>query len=260
MPLTQLVHYLNQQLDQQSRFRGVPPAQIYRQNDIYRAAFGDLVLDSRLSVLLDLRNPQRIGHDSGSIMQSADGQVLDVDAVYAGLGSPEAVIHLDRLVRTLHSLNYLHQFDGLDSLLSLSVHPRHIASVLADHGKVFERVLADCGLGPERVLLRTRLTNAVPLVRFQEALKNYQSRGYRLAIDVQDDADLLRVEQLHVPLDAIFLVKAGDVSGTAGSHRLADARFSGLADQPVQWILVAADTTAVDEGLAETYTYASARR
>lgn len=203
MPLTQLVHYFNSQLERQARHSGVSSS-IEAVDGRYQARFGDVILHTFLSPLQRLGSDELNGHYAGSLFYSSDDQQLEVDEVYEALAKPEEVIHLDRLARTLHSLNYLYRHDDLDTLLSLSVHSRHIASVTADHGKVFEKVLADCGLGPERVLLRIRLNRMIPLERFKQALDSYRSRGYRLAIDVETRADVLRIEQLGMALDAIF--------------------------------------------------------
>ena len=60
--------------------------------------------------------------------------------------------HLDRLCRTLHTLNYFAEVDE-SQLLFLNVEQRLLTSVPGDHGEVFKGILATFNLSPRRIVI-----------------------------------------------------------------------------------------------------------
>ncbi len=236
MPLTELMNYFNEQLQLRARTRSLPATGFYKASNSFRARFGSLTFGSRFHSITTRDGQRLVGRDSETLVRSATGKELAVDEVYSALNDAEQVVQLDRLLRTLHSLNYLQQFQG-DELLSLAVHPRHIASVSADYGKVFETILADCGLGPERVLLHTRLQDEVTLPHFNQALVGYLSRGYQIGVDVQGPEDFQLLEKLGLEPHAVFLHQhnptgAFDVWPPAGKKLFPDARYIVVTEGP----------------------------
>jgi len=204
MPLTELMNYFNDQLQMQARTRSLPKTGFFKADNSYWGRFGNLILGSKFQAIHTFADDTLIGHNSNLLVRSATGNSLDIDSIFNSLDSTDQIIHLDRLVRTLHSLNYLQQFDGRKDLLSLQVQPRHIISVVSDHGKTFEKILSDCGLGPERVLLHTRLLDAATLPHFQQALVSYRQRGYKIGIHLSKADDLELLLNLGLTPDIIF--------------------------------------------------------
>jgi len=204
MPLTELMNYFNDQLQTQARTRSLPKTGFFKADNSYWGRFGNLILGSRFQAINTFADDELIGYNSDLLVRSATGNSLNIDSIFNSLDSTDQIIHLDRLVRTLHSLNYLQQFDGRKDLLSLQVQPRHIISVVSDHGKAFEKILADCGLGPERVLLHTRLLDTATLPHFQQALGSYHQRGYKIGIHLSEPRDLDLLQQLGLTPDIIF--------------------------------------------------------
>jgi hypothetical protein len=204
MPLTELMNYFNDQLQAQARTRSLPKTGFFKVDNSYWGRFGNLILGSRFQAIHTFAGDTLIGHNSDLLVRSATGNSLDIDSIFNSLDSTDQIIHLDRLVRTLHSLNYLQQFDGRKDLLSLQVQPRHIISVVSDHGKTFEKILSDCGLGPERVLLHTRLLDEATLPHFQQALVSYRLRGYKIGIHLNETANLDLLLKLGLTPDIIF--------------------------------------------------------
>lgn len=205
MPLTELMNYFNDQLQAQTRARSLPKTGFYKVANAYWARFGNLTLGSNLRPIQALREEKLIGYEGELLVRSAAGNLLNIDSVFNSLDSSDQIIHLDRLVRTLHSLNYLQQYDAGPHLLSLPVQPRHIVGVVGDHGKAFEAILSDCGLGPERVLLHTRLLDHTSLRHFQQALGSYRSRGYQIGVSLTRAAELELLQNLGIEPDVIFL-------------------------------------------------------
>jgi len=205
MPLTELMNYFNDQLQTQARTRSLPKTGFFKADNSYWGRFGNLILGSRFQAINTFADDELIGYNSDLLVRSATGNSLNIDSIFNSLDSTDQIIHLDRLVRTLHSLNYLQQFDGRKDLLSLQVQPRHIISVVSDHGKAFEKILADCGLGPERVLLHTRLLDTATLPHFQQALGSYRQRGYKIGIHLSEPQDLDLLQLLGLTPDILFI-------------------------------------------------------
>lgn len=205
MPLTELMHYFNDQLQIQARTKLLPKTGFYKVESGYWARFGSLILGSQFHNIHDTNvNENSIGQYSDLIVRSGTGKSLSIDEIFNSLDNTNEIVHLDRLTRTLHSLNYLQQFDGQKGLLALAVQPRHIVSVAGEHGKTFEAILSDCGLGSERVLLHTRLLDHQSLPHFRNALLSYRSRDYQIGITLEKPQDILLLEELGLSPDIIF--------------------------------------------------------
>lgn len=204
MPLTELMNYFNDQLQAQARTKALPKTGFYKADSVYWARFGSLILGSNFYPINSFKDEQTLGYEAELIVRSSTGNLLNIDSIFNSLDSNEQIVHLDRLVRTLHSLNYLQQFDGQDYLLSLQVQSRHIVSVSDDHGKAFEIILSDCGLKPERVLLHTRLLDHATLKHFKKALDSYKNRGYKIGINITQSRELTLLANLGLTPDIIF--------------------------------------------------------
>jgi hypothetical protein len=205
MPLTELMNYFNDQLQSQARIRALPKTGFYKAQNVYWARFGSLTLGTDFHAINALEKKQIIGYEAELVVRASTGNILDIDSIFNSLDSIDQIIHLDRLVRTLHSLNYLQKFDGHNHLLSLHVQPRHIISVSDDHGRIFESILSDCGLKPERVLLHTRLLDSATLTHFNKALGSYKSKGYKIGVSVTQARELTLLTNLDLELDVIFI-------------------------------------------------------
>lgn len=204
MPLTELMNYFNDQLQSQARLHELPKTGFYKAHNQYWARFGNLILGSQFAEVVSANDDQLIGHYADLFVRSSTGNLLNIDDIVNALEDKQQVIHLDRLVRTLHSLNYLQQHDGFNGLLALRVQSRHILSVANEHGKTFEKILSDCGLGPERVVLHTRLLNAADLPHFYQALTNYRNRQYLIGISLNDAQEWEVLQQFKLTPDYIF--------------------------------------------------------
>ena len=204
MPLTELMHYFNDQLQSQARTKSLPKTGFYKVENGYWARFGSLTLGSQFHIIEQKNSTEPLGHYSETIIRSGTGKLLNIDDIFNSLDNTNEIIHLDRLTRTLHSLNYLQQYDGQKKLLALTVQPRHIVSVIAEHGKTFETILSDCGLGAERVLLHTRLLDHTTISHFRNALLSYRSRGYLVGLTLENPEDVDLLNQLHLEPDVIF--------------------------------------------------------
>lgn len=183
MPLIELVHYLNRHNRTTYGSELCPddalsigPSGIVAQDD-------DLVLRSVFQPIVSVRGRRVVGHEALLRAESADGDSLTAAEVFLHPQSPEKLVYLDRLCRTLHALNYLQQSRSGAGLLFLNIEPRHVRAVGSGHGLVFETILKRCGLSPERIIFELRAGDITGDAALVEALAAYRSRGYRIAID-----------------------------------------------------------------------------
>lgn len=91
------------------------------------------------------------------------------------------LVQFDRLVRTIHLLNHARSFSEQE-LLFLNVHPRLLSSV-RDHGRTFEQILHYYSVPTSRVVIEVKEFAAQESTVLAEAVNNYRSLGYKIAID-----------------------------------------------------------------------------
>ena len=106
----------------------------------------------------------------------------DISKISAATADSNDVVYRDRLTRTMHALNYISS--GLSNDLYLSVNPQHLQSVRQNHGEVFEKILAQCGLQPDRIVLEIPEYAVADKQHLRTAISAWQQRHYRIAIDV----------------------------------------------------------------------------
>ncbi|HTI18830.1 MAG TPA: EAL domain-containing protein [Trinickia sp.] len=101
------------------------------------------------------------------------------------------LIALDRLVRTLHAINFFgSQRRGL---LFLPVHDQLLKSVIRDHGQHFSSVLVSLGLNPSRIAIELPGT-AVAHRTFLDCLtKSYRHYGFKVAGNLPNAGHIMTV-------------------------------------------------------------------
>lgn len=179
MPLTDLIRYFNM-ADQDG------DSTLYQEKGRAAAWHRGLRLGSHFRPIVNLSDERIVGHQALLVASLADGSTISPADAYASCESPEAVVHFDRLCRTLHALNFLAQQRYAGGYLQMAVHPRHIQAIPNQHGLVYEAILKRCGLAPQDIVLHidSSATGASPALA--EALASYRLRGYRLALSAAD--------------------------------------------------------------------------
>ena len=183
MPLSEFVRYINAQLPfPKTASRFTTP--FTSEGGRVFVHYANLRLESSFSPIVDTADGLSRGHVAALLASHKTSlQTVESEAVFKLPSDDEEFIFLDRLVRTLHTLNYLtypERHSG--GLLLLKVHPRHVASVTADHGLAFEEILRACGLLPEQITLELEIDGVEDSAHLTRAVDNYKSRGYRIAI------------------------------------------------------------------------------
>ena len=102
MPVEDLIRYFN-------AADAAGDSTLYIAGDRVEAWHGDLHLGSLFQPIVDLRAERVVGHQASLTVRRADGTPLPADAPFTACDSGAAVVHVDRLCRTLHALNFLAQ-------------------------------------------------------------------------------------------------------------------------------------------------------
>ena len=197
MPLSDFVRYLNAQ--QTLPGSGLPSTTPFVAEDGQVSVhFAKLRLESCYSPIVALASGEVRGHAAGlRVFGRNNHRLFEPDAVFVLPADDAQFVYLDRLVRTLHTLNYLtYRQRRAHGTLLLKVHPRHVASTSAGHGLAFEEVLRTCGLLPEQITLEIEIDATDDVAHLRRAVDNYKRRGYAIAVGRfgrrQSNFDLLR--------------------------------------------------------------------
>lgn len=179
MPLTDLVRYFNA-ADRPG------DSMLYLEDGCAAAWHHGWRLRSLFQPIVELHTTAIVGHQASLLAERADGEPVSLEEAYAACATAEAVVHFDRLCRTLHALNFLRQQAHAGGYLQLAVHPRHVLAVPGQHGLVYEAILKRCGLAPDDIVLEIDPGRLAPsssrVPQLAPALASYRQRGYRLAL------------------------------------------------------------------------------
>ncbi|MEI7612244.1 MAG: EAL domain-containing protein [Betaproteobacteria bacterium] len=217
MPLSDFVRYINAQ--HPVSFSGSPSASSFvSEEGKVSAYYAGLRLESVFLEVLDAVTGELQGHAASLVVSRAETNMpLQPEVLYAQPRNDAEFIYLDRLVRTLHTLNHLTSIAPRSrGTLLLGVHPRHVASVAADHGLAFEEILQSCGLFPQQITLEFEIDNQADTGFLVKAFGNYKSRGYGIAVSSlrANSAELAVLKEIQpaiVKLDPRLLSSANDL-------------------------------------------------
>ncbi len=138
------------------------------------------------------------------------------------------VVQFDRLVRIIHLMNHPRSF-AEHELLFLNVHPRLLSSVNG-HGRTFEQILHYYSVPTSQVVIEIKETTSVDEAALADAVSNYRSLGYRIAVDDfgAPHSSLERVLKLQpdiVKLDGTLIQTTEHSRSAATSFNQLVARF-----------------------------------
>lgn len=180
MPLTDLVRYLNAQ-DEQATPSLEQYTPFFFQDGKVLVRFAGLHLGTQFTPIVKAATGQMHGHTAELKAYCPENNTpLSSNSVFALPLEDKEFIHLDRLIRTLHVLNYLNF--KLKGNLLLKVHPRHVPNAPSEHGPAFEELLRSCGLMPDQVTVELEIDNMQSEEQLKHAIANYKRQGYRIAI------------------------------------------------------------------------------
>lgn len=183
MPLSDLIRTLNKPSDSFPKhyaISGLDQPFVAKDGKVF-LHYANIRIESKFLPIIETTTGNLYGHAASiQAFGLTNGIQMAPEAVFVLPSDDEEFVYLDRLVRTLHALNYLTK-PSRGNLL-LNVHPRHVLSVPAHHGLAFEEILRPCGLFPEQITLEIntdRIDDTDHLIR---AIASYRSRGYGIAV------------------------------------------------------------------------------
>lgn len=222
MPVEDLIRYFN-------AADASGDSTLYVAGERVEAWHGGLHLGSLFQPIADLRSERVLGHQASLTVRRTDGTRLPPEAPFDACADGPAVVHLDRLCRTLHALNFLAQRQSTGGYLQLAVHPRHLQAVSNQHGLVYEAILKRCGLGPADIVLDIDADVTELGSHGAHALASYRQRGYRLALHGPEQALALPAVLALAP--DILRIAAADPSAGASLPRTATrVEIAGIDD------------------------------
>lgn len=225
MSIIEIISYLNT-LDHQNH-------SALRFDDAFEAAehgaiarYERYALSSRYSPIQNSDGTQLYGHVGVLDVRNELGKQLHPDVVFTLPTSNNEFVRLDRLVRTLHAINYKQQAEAQRLVVKLNV--RHIESVSDRHGEVFENALRACHLEPKNITLLINVARE-PNEALTKAIDSYRARGYQIALSRQGYAwtDISWLDALKpdvVQLDGELLQSPQRLAELAGRLRAAGWR------------------------------------
>ena len=214
MPLTYLIDYCNSRI-RQGEPHFLPENPIVERKGRVVARFATLRLTSTFQPVLSALHPRLVmGHEALLRGYTGDGRALAPRTLLAAPMRSRVIVHLDRLCRMVHMLNYLRQADTVPGYLFLNVSTEHLLNVPHNHGWYFEEVLRRCGLTPAHIIIdvHSSAIQGAHAAQVVAAIANYRARGYRVAIEdfEPDQGDPDRLWRLFpdiVKLDCRHLLK-----------------------------------------------------
>lgn len=224
MPLSEIVHALNYPASGQSsdflRHTGLDHPFVAADGRAF-IHYANIRLESKFLPIIETISGKTHGHASTTQAFGLSNQIpISPDAVFVLPTDAEEFVYLDRLVRTLHALNYLTQ--PVRGNLLQRVHSRHIISVSNNHGLAFEEILRSCGLFPDQVTLEINTDAVADKEHFVRAIANYRSRGYHIAIShfgrtELDFSFLAKLQPDIVKLDNLLLASSRPLDRIIGN-------------------------------------------
>ena len=156
----------------------------------------------------------------------AHGELAPNDAFEVAVRASR-VVQFDRLVRIIHLMNHARSF-AEHELLFLNVHPRLLTSV-NDHGRTFEQILHYYSVPTSQVVIEIKETANVDEAVLADAVSNYRSLGYRVAVDDFGAAHSSLVSVLKLQPDIVKL--DGALIRTTEHSRSAVTSFNKLVER-----------------------------
>lgn len=173
--------------------------------------FIGLRLQSEFQPIQDIRSPNiTLGFEA--ILRPAIGDnAVNVAFAFSLAEKQGKLVKLDRVVRTLHLLNYLH-LPSNRGLLFVRVHPNLLANVTS-HGKVFERILHTRSIPTRQVVIEIADSQGLDDALLVKAVRNYRDCGYRIGLDIygcrRSNFDRIwKISPDYVKLDARIITRA----------------------------------------------------
>jgi EAL domain-containing protein (putative c-di-GMP-specific phosphodiesterase class I) len=166
-------------------------------------------------------------------------------------------IELDRLCRMVHAANFFRQTDSEEADLFVSVHPRLLAAVDADHGIAFRRVLRALELPHERIVLQLPAVSIEHGWLLKFVTENYRRNGFRIAFNAHGALHALTLlDKVRPDYIKLHACEGANVSSTDVVRRIIEQDVGVIfkcvenvqAMEHLMWLLSSLDVPLLVQG------------
>ncbi|SNC60628.1 EAL domain-containing protein [Polynucleobacter victoriensis] len=126
---------------------------------------------------------------------NSQGVKITPRGLFANTSDAESLMHLDRLCRTVHLLNFILGTSS-DKKLFLNVHDGLIFAVVDNHGSAFRKVVDALGFSSKRVVIELPLELSRNTNHLSFVLQNYRLNSLDIAINIDSIEQWLSIPQL----------------------------------------------------------------
>ena len=210
-------------------------------------------LTSAFQPIIDMAQNKTIGH-TAHIRLESDGEIsLSPWQVFAQATSNEQLVHLDRLCRAVHALNYFHnKATRSDQKLLVGVHSLLLETVKVDHGRAFEDFLNLIGVKTSQVTIEIPPTINHNWELLQKVINNYHLRGYHIAVTYSSASSSAWMSELSRLYPEMIRIKASYLP----NHRVIDALIRAVhhfGSKVLVWDIATSDQLASAKRLGADY-------
>jgi EAL domain-containing protein (putative c-di-GMP-specific phosphodiesterase class I) len=128
------------------------------------------------------RDGSVLAYEAYARSRSKNGEDLSPWQLFADAEVDRELVVLDRLCRTVHSINYF-AAEAAEQPLVLNVDARLLHTVPERHGEFFGRVLSLLGVAPRRIVIEIRTSQLLDLSRLRRVIENYRGHGFQVAVN-----------------------------------------------------------------------------
>ena len=105
-------------------------------------------------------------------------------AMFASIRQPALLISLDRMTRTMHSMNFF--ASPASGLLFLPVHEGLLLNVRHDHGQYFAALLLSLRINPAKIVIEIPALFATKTTLLAQLIASYHKYGFKVALSLPE--------------------------------------------------------------------------
>lgn len=148
---------------------------------------------------------QLLGHHAHLQASGPHQPNIGSQRLFALARDSSALVTLDRMVRTLHLLNYLALDNSQALTLFLSVDTALLGAVKEKHGQFFEHLSRQLGGDIRKIVISLGSDALADVAQLRTAIGNYRQHNFGTAIRLDNDNQRQQIEDGNIDVDYLFL-------------------------------------------------------
>lgn len=151
-----------------------------------------------------------LGHHAHLLATGPQQASIATPRLFALANDSSALVTLDRMVRTLHLLNYLAIDKSQSQTLFLSVDTALLGAVKERHGQFFEHLLRQLGSNMRKIVISLGADTLADIPQLSTAIHNYREHGFGIALTLPQAKRINASQTREMDVDYLFLDQLGD--------------------------------------------------